>query len=81
MAERGTSPCNGSVNAEEHPAIQTRRVGLFAKYHLLWDRWNSIRRIWYFPTQMAGTAGSRLLDDWVGIALGRRGKLFGKQEI
>ena len=75
---RGTGPRDGGLDAEEYPAIETRRLGLFAECNFLWHRWNFIRRVRNFPTQLAGITGGGLCDDRVGVALGGSGELFGE---
>lgn len=75
---RGTSPRDGGVTAEEHPAIQARRLGLFAEYDFLQRGWSFVHRVRDLPTQLAGIAGSCLCGHWAGIALGGGGKLFGE---
>ena len=78
---RGTSSGDGSVNAEEHPAIQTYRVRLSAEHDLLRRCWGLVHRLRRFPTPVAGMASHRLFDDWAGSTLGGSGELLGEQEI
>lgn len=75
---RGTSPRDGGVDAEEHPAIETRRLGLFAEHNFLRRCWDFVHCVWNIPTQLAGIAGCRLCDDRARFALGGSGELFGK---
>ena len=75
---RGTSPRDGGVDAEEHPAIETHPLGLFAERNFLRRGWDSFHRVRHFSTQLAGIAGGRLRDHWSGVALGGGGKLFGE---
>ena len=75
---RGTSPRDGGVDAEKYFAVETYPLGLFAEHNFLRRSWDSFHRVRHFSTQLAGIAGSRLCDDWAGIALGGVGELFGE---
>lgn len=75
---RGPSPRDGGVTAEEHPAIEARRLGLFAEHNFLRRSWDFVHCVWNIPTQLAGIAGCRLRDNRAGIALGGSGELFGE---